>query len=86
MFSKPPKTDEVCDLDGTKLVIREDDSRPVIQERLDAYERQTRPLIEYFREKQRCLLEIDASRDPPQASARALACRASRNAASASNL
>src|SRR5438477_5829798 len=66
LFSKPPKRDEVCDLDGTKLVIREDDSRAVIQQRLDGYERQTQPLIAYFREKGRRLLELDASSDAPQ--------------------
>ncbi len=47
-------------------MIRADDSAPVIKERLDAYERQTQPLIEYFQEKGRRLLEIDASSDPPQ--------------------
>jgi adenylate kinase len=66
LFFKPPKNDEVCDLDGTKLVIRADDSVSIIQQRLEAYEQQTRPLIEYFREKGRKLLEIDASSDPPQ--------------------
>ncbi len=66
LSSKPPKIDELCDLDGTKLMIREDDSAAIIQERLDAYERQTQPLIEYFRQKHRRLLEVDASSDPPQ--------------------
>jgi len=66
LVSKPPKADEACDLDGTKLVIREDDSAAVIQGRLHAYERQTKPLIEYFREKGRRLLEIDAGSEPPQ--------------------
>jgi adenylate kinase len=66
LHSKPPKQDEICDLDGTKLVIRDDDSSDVIQQRLEGYERQTRPLIEYFREKGRRLLEVDASSDPPQ--------------------
>jgi adenylate kinase len=66
LFSKPPKQDETCDLDGTKLVIRDDDSPGVIRQRLEAYERQTRPLIDYFREKGRRLLEIDASSDPPK--------------------
>jgi adenylate kinase len=75
LFSKPPKVDEVCDLDGTKLVIRADDSAAVIRERLDAYERQTQPLIEFFREKQRRLLEIDAGSDPPQELVRKI-CRA----------
>ena len=75
LFSKPPKIDEVCDLDGTKLVIRADDSPAVIRERLDAYERQTRPLIEFFRQKRRRLLEIDAGSDPPQELVRKI-CRA----------
>ena len=75
LFSKPPKVDEVCDLDGTKLVIRADDSAAVIRERLDAYERQTRPLIEFFRQKRRRLLEIDAGSDPPQELVRKI-CRA----------
>ena len=75
LFSKPPKVDEVCDLDGTKLVIRADDSAAVIRERLDAYERQTQPLIDFFRQKQRRLLEIDAGSDPPQELVRKI-CRA----------
>ena len=75
LFSKPPKVDEVCDLDGTKLVIRADDSAAVIRERLDAYERQTRPLIEFFRQQRRRLLEIDAGSDPPQELVRKI-CRA----------
>jgi len=65
LFSKAPKQDEVCDLDGTKLIIREDDSAAVIKERLDAYDRQTQPLIAYFRNQGRRLLELDASSDPP---------------------
>jgi adenylate kinase len=66
LYFKPPKNDEVCDLDGTKLVIRADDSADIIRERLGAYEQQTQPLIDYFRQKGRRLLEIDASSDPPQ--------------------
>jgi adenylate kinase len=77
LFSKPPKNDEICDLDGTKLVIRVDDSAEVIHQRLEAYEQQTRPLIDFFREKGRRLLEIDASTDPPQALVQKI-CRAIR--------
>jgi adenylate kinase len=84
LHSKPPKIDEVCDLDGTKLVIREDDSATVIRERLDAYERQTQPLIEYFREKRRPLLEIDAGNDAPQELMGKI-CRAIREDARADN-
>ena len=66
IVTKPPRVDNVCDLDGTPLVIREDDQESVIRERLAAYERQTRPLIEFFREKGRQLSEVDASHASPE--------------------
>jgi adenylate kinase len=62
----PPKVDELCDLDGVGLVVRDDDREPVIRERLDAYERQTRPVLEYFRAAGRWVIEVDASSDPPE--------------------
>jgi adenylate kinase len=64
--SRPPTTEGICDLDGEKLVIREDDSEPVVRERLTQYEAQTRPLIEYFRETGARLFEVDASNDRPE--------------------
>ncbi len=42
LTSNPPRQPEVCDLDGARLVIRDDDRESVIRERLEAYERQTR--------------------------------------------
>ena len=45
----------------------EDDREEVIRQRLDAYEKQTRPLIDYFRETGKRLYEIDASRETPDA-------------------
>ena len=65
-ISKPPKVPGVCDLDGAKLVVREDDREEVIRQRLEAYEKQTRPLLDYFREKGESLYEIDASHDAPE--------------------
>ena len=55
----------MCDLDGEKLVIRDDDREAVIRERLDAYERQTRPVLEFYRAAGRRVVEVDASNDPP---------------------
>lgn len=66
IVSKPPRVAGICDLDGATLTIRDDDQESVIRERLDAYERQTRPLIEFFREKGRPLYEIDASSATPE--------------------
>jgi adenylate kinase len=67
IVSSPPRVEGVCDLDGEKLVIREDDRESVIRERLAAYQTQTQPLIEFFREKGRRLFEIDASSQTPDA-------------------
>ncbi len=64
--SKPPKVPGVCDLEGAKLMVRDDDREEVIRERLDEYEKQTRPLIDFFREAGNRLYEIDASHDNPQ--------------------
>jgi len=64
--SKPPKIPGVCDLDGAQLIVRDDDREEVVRERLAAYEKQTRPLIEFFREKGTQLYEVDASHDGPE--------------------
>ncbi len=65
--SRPPRVSGVCDLDGEQLVIREDDREQVIRERLDAYEHETTPLIEFFRNTGRRMYELDASDVTPQA-------------------
>jgi adenylate kinase len=64
--SQPPKVDNLCDLDGEKLAIREDDSEAVIRGRLDAYDRQTRPVLEFYRVAGRRIVEVDASGNPPE--------------------
>ncbi len=61
IHSQPPLVDEICDTDGTKLVVREDDREEVIRERLDAYERQTRPLAEFYDGLSR-LVTVDGER------------------------
>jgi adenylate kinase len=63
--TQPPREDSLCDLDGETLVIREDDAEEVIRERLDAYERQTRPVLEWYTAAGRRLVTVDGSVDPP---------------------
>jgi adenylate kinase len=58
---QPPKVADTCDVDGSKLVTRKDDTEEVIAERLKAYERQTAPLTEYYR-KQGRLAALDGAR------------------------
>ena len=48
-FNAPPKVPGICDRDGGKLVQRPDDRPEVVNDRLVAYERQTRPLSDYYR-------------------------------------
>jgi adenylate kinase len=67
MSSQPPGEDNLCDKDGETLVVREDDSEPVIRERLDAYDRQTRPVLEYYASARRRVVRVDAGDDPPEA-------------------
>jgi adenylate kinase len=49
VYDAPPKVPGICDRDGGKLIQRPDDRPDVVKERLAAYERQTRPLAEYYR-------------------------------------
>jgi adenylate kinase len=58
----PPKVDGVCDLDGTKLVQRPDDTEEVVKNRLETYYRQTEPVVDYYRTK-RTVHDIDANGD-----------------------
>ena len=66
MTTNPPKVAGICDLDGAKLVTREDDRESVIRERLNAYEMQTRPLLDFFRQAGVPMLEINAADAAPE--------------------
>ena len=70
LSTNPPKVDEICDLDGTRLVTRPDDSEAVIRQRLEEYESQTRPLLDFFRSSGYPVHEVDGSRRPKQTIAR----------------
>ena len=63
----PPKVPGICDLDGATLVIREDDREEVIRQRLDEYDRQTRPVLDFFRQAGLSMIETQGySRMPEQ--------------------
>ena len=46
--SSPPKSEGVCDACGGELYQRDDDKAEVVRARLETYERQTAPLIDYY--------------------------------------
>jgi adenylate kinase len=58
----PPKVDEVCDKDGTRLIQRPDDTEEVVRNRLETYYRQTKPVVDYYRAR-RTVHDIDANGD-----------------------
>lgn len=47
----PPKVEGICDKCGGKLIQREDDKPESIKRRLEIYDDQTRPLLNYYAEK-----------------------------------
>jgi adenylate kinase len=66
-----PTVSEVCDYDGSTLVVRDDDRAEVVTERMRGYDRQTSPVLEYFRASKFDVWEVDgAGSGGPQAIAR----------------
>jgi adenylate kinase len=61
----PPKHDEVCDQDGSRLVQRDDDKAETIKKRLATYHSKTAPLIDYY-EDRGLLRRFDGSREPSE--------------------
>ena len=45
---RPPVTDEIDDVTGEPLILREDDREEIIRKRLDVYHEQTEPLVNYY--------------------------------------
>jgi adenylate kinase len=68
IYERPPKKEGICDIDGSELIHRPDDSEGVIGERLHAYDRQTQPLVEYYTSR-RLLNPVDGMADADAVSA-----------------
>jgi adenylate kinase len=61
----PPKVEGVCDIDGSPLLVRDDDKPDVIRKRLATYHEKTEPLVTYYDDKG-VLRRIDGERDPDE--------------------
>ncbi len=61
----PPKEDGVCDIDGAKLIVRDDDKPDVIKNRLSQYREKTEPLISYY-EDHGILSQVNGGQSPDQ--------------------
>ncbi|MHB9296306.1 adenylate kinase [Pillotina sp. SPG140] len=60
IYFNKPKQEAVCDLCSGALYTRKDDQKEAIQERLEVYRTQTKPLIMYY-QTEGLLLTVDAS-------------------------
>jgi adenylate kinase len=64
IYFKPPKYDNVCDLHPeAQLNHRSDDNPGTVQARLETYEKQTRPLLDYYKAGG-LLRTVDGTREP----------------------
>jgi adenylate kinase len=64
----PPKVEGVCDIDGSPLVVRDDDKPEVIRKRLATYHEKTEPLVSYYDAKG-VLERVDGVREPDEVTA-----------------
>jgi adenylate kinase len=59
----PPTREGVCDIDGSELIVRDDDKPEVIRHRLEQYHEKTEPLVEFYDHKS-LLRRIDGAAAP----------------------
>ena len=61
VYSNPPKTAGICDIEGAALVQRADDTEQVFAERMRAYSALTAPVVDHYRDLGR-FVEVDGDR------------------------
>ena len=64
----PPEKDGICDLDGSELLVRDDDKPEVIRHRLAQYHEKTEPLVDYY-DSRSLLRRIDGAASPEEVGA-----------------
>jgi adenylate kinase len=65
IYYDPPKHEGVCDVDGSRLIQRDDDNEATVRNRLAVYHEQTAPLIGYYEERG-LLKRFDGRRSPTE--------------------
>jgi adenylate kinase len=61
----PPTKEGVCDVCGSRLVVRDDDKPEVVRHRLEEYHEKTEPLIAYY-EREGILRRVDGEQPPEE--------------------
>lgn len=62
---EPPQQEGVCDVDGSELIVRDDDKPEVIRKRLETYHEKTEPLVSYYDDRS-VLRRIDGEAAPEE--------------------
>jgi adenylate kinase len=63
--TNPPKHEGICDIDGSKLVQRDDDRPETVEKRLRVYHEQTKPIVEHY-DEHGILKRFDGTRPPTE--------------------
>ncbi len=61
----PPRHEDRCDFDGSRLIVRDDDELETVHKRLETYSKKTEPIISFY-ENKGVLLKVDGSQQPDQ--------------------
>jgi adenylate kinase len=61
----PPKHEGVCDIDGSRLIQRDDDREDTVRKRLEVYHEQTAPLVDFY-DQRGILKRFDGTRSPTE--------------------
>ncbi|MCS7144632.1 MAG: adenylate kinase [Archaeoglobaceae archaeon] len=67
----PPKKEGICDKCGGELYQRDDDRESIVRERFKVYQKNTEPLIDYYKNK-RILYDVDGTKDIEKVNAEVL--------------
>lgn len=62
---EPPEREGICDIDGSPLIVRDDDKPEVIRKRLATYHEKTEPLVSYY-DSRSVLRRIDGEAAPEE--------------------
>jgi adenylate kinase len=62
IYTTPPKVEGICDVDGSKLEQRADDTEEVFHERMKTFRVKTAAVIEYYRSHGNRFAEVDGDR------------------------
>jgi len=68
IYYQPPKKEGLCDADSTPLEQRPDDKEDVIRRRLETYQKETQPAIDYYARQGR-LLRLNGDQPPDKVAA-----------------